>query len=73
MNSLSARIKTRLDNLIGEQITLGRWRFANVDCLIRKLHMQGFTICIGIHRDRFDAHLLRRLNDAAGNFTAVSY
>ena len=41
--------------------------------LIGHLHMQCFLVCIGINSNSFNAHFVRRLNDATGNFTTVSY
>jgi hypothetical protein len=35
--------------------------------------MQGAGICLGVHRDRPDTHLLQGTNDAAGDRAAIGY
>ena len=71
MDSLSACLFARSDDLIGNQIRLCSRRRAYVHCLVGHLHKRRARIRIGIDRDRRDAHPARGLNNAASNFATV--
>ena len=50
---------------------MGGLRGPDVDGFVRHFDVESLAVGIGINSDRFDAHLARGLDDAAGNFTAV--
>ncbi len=71
MDGLRARGEASLDDLVDQQIRLGRWRRADGDGLVRHLHMQAVPVGVGVDRNRLDAHLAGRLDDAAGDLAAI--
>jgi hypothetical protein len=46
---------------------------ADAHGLVGEAHVQGVAVGRRMHRDRLDAHLLARPDDAAGDFAAVRY
>ena len=71
MHGICARRLARFDDLVGQQIGLGRGRRADMDGLVRQQHMRRAGVGIGIDRDGLDAHLLGRAHDTARNFATV--
>ncbi len=71
MNGLGARLLAGGDDLVDDEIGFGSGRRADMDGFIRHLDMQRILVGIGIDGDGGDAHLLRRLHDAAGDFAPV--
>ncbi len=71
MHGLGAGRLAGFDDLVHEQIGLRRRRRADVDGLVGHVDVQGIAIGVRIDRHRLDAHLARRLDDAAGDFAAV--
>src|SRR5437870_2455496 len=71
MHAVRAGATCRVDDAIDAQITLP-WRTATDRIrLVRETHVQRRSIAVGIHRDRRDAHLAARTNDAHGDFAPV--
>ena len=73
MHRLRARVETGLHDAIDDQIGLGRWRGTDVYSLVGELYVQRIAIGVRVHCDSLDAHLLRGLDDAAGDLAAVCY
>jgi hypothetical protein len=71
MHRLRAGELARFDDLVGHQVRLTRGRRADQHRLVGELDMHRIAIGFGIHRDGRDAHLLRGLDDAAGDLAAV--
>ncbi len=71
MDRLGACRLAGLDNLVHQKIGLRGGRGADVDCLIRHVDVKGIPVGIRVDRHRLDAHLARRLYNAAGNLSAV--
>ena len=71
MHGLRAGLLAGLDDAVGQQIALAAGRGADVHRLVGQLHMARVAVGVGIHRHRRDAHLLRGLDDAAGDLAAV--
>jgi hypothetical protein len=59
------------DDRVGEQIAFGRGRGAEPHRLVRHVDMRVSRVGVRIDGDRLDAHLLRGLDNAAGDFAAV--
>ena len=55
----------------GDEIALRGRRRADMHRLVGHLDMHGLAIGVGIDRDGRDAHLPRRLDDAAGDLAAI--
>ena len=71
MDGLGAGLLAGGDDLLGDQIGLGSRRRAQMDGLVRHLHMQRVLVGIRIDRDRLDAHLPAGLDDPACDFAAI--
>ena len=71
MDGLGASLLAGGDDLVGNQIGLFRSSRSNTDGFIGEVDEQGILVGFGIDGDCLDAHLAGRLDDAAGNFTAV--
>ncbi|MCY1296404.1 hypothetical protein D9M70_457900 [compost metagenome] len=71
MNGIGAGLADRVDDLVDDDIGLGRRRGADMHRLVRHAHMHGLAVGVGVDRDGGDAELLCGLDDAAGDFTAV--
>ena len=71
MHGLGAARLAGRDNLVDQQIALGRLRRADGDGGIGHLHMQGVFVGLRIDRDRLDPHAAGGLDDPAGDFAAV--
>ena len=71
MHGLGARLLAGRDDAVRLQIALAAGRCADVHGFIGQLDVAGFLVGVGIDGDGEDAHFLGRLDDAAGDFTAV--
>ena len=71
MHGLRAGRAAGLDDLVDQQIRLRGRRRADGDGLVGHLHVQAVPVGVGVDRDRLDAELARRLDDAAGDLAAV--
>jgi len=71
MHGLGAGLDAGLDDLVDQQIGLGRRRRADMHGLVGHLHMQGVLVGVRINRDGLDAHLAGGLDDAAGDLAAI--
>ena len=71
MHRLGAGRLAGLDDLVDDQIALGRGRRADVHRLVRHLDMQRVAVGVGIDRDGLDAHPARGLDDPAGDLAAI--
>ena len=60
-----------IHNLVNHDIGLVRGRGADMDRLIRHLHMQRVAVGIRIDRNGCNSHLSGGLDDTAGNFAPV--
>ena len=68
----SAAVRCARGRVVVSAITLaGRGAGTEAVALIGLLHMQRFTVGLGIHRDRIDVHLPETANDAGGDGPAV--
>ncbi len=56
---------------VGAQVGVGAGRSAQRHRLGGLAHMQGVGIGVGVDRDRFDAHAVGGVDDAAGDFAAI--
>ena len=71
MHGLRARRLAGLDDLFGDEIALRGRRRADMHRLVGHLDMHGVAIGIRIDGDSRDAHLPRRLDDAAGDLATI--
>ena len=71
MHGLGARGAAGVDDLVDDEIGLGRGRRADGDGLVRHFHVQGIAVGIRIDGNRLDAQLPRGLDDAAGDLATV--
>ena len=55
----------------GDEIALRGGRRPDMHRLVGHLDMHGVAVGVRIDRDRSDAHLARRLDDAAGDLAAI--
>src|SRR6266700_612589 len=60
-----------LDDLLDDEITLGRRRRPDEDGLIGHFDVERVAVSLGIDRDRRDAHAAGGLDHPAGDFAAV--
>ena len=60
-----------LYQLLRNQVTVSRGRWPYCKGFIGKTDMPRVDIRLGIYRDRPDTHAFRRMDNAAGDFTAV--
>ena len=72
MYGLSTGFLTGSNNAFNHKITLRRRGRANSDCLISKLHMQGFFIGCGVNGYGFYAKTARSAHYPASDFTTIS-
>ena len=59
------------DDLVGDEVTRARRRRAQQHGLVGEFHVPRVAVGLGIHRHGGDAQLLRGLDDAAGDLSAV--
>ena len=71
MHCFRAAGPDRLHDLFDHDIGLVRRRRADVDRLVGHLDMQRVAICVGVDRDRPDAHAPCGLDNAAGDLAPV--
>ena len=71
VHRLRARLFAGGDDLVHHEVRLAARRRADEHGFVGEVDMQRIAICFRIHRHRCDAHLLRRLDDAAGDLAAV--
>ena len=71
MDGLRAGVAAGLHDFVDQQIGLRRGRRAQMHRLVGHLDMERVLVGVGIDGDRLDAHLAGRLDDAAGDFTAI--
>ncbi len=71
MDSLRARRRDRLHHLVNHDVGLVGGRRADVNGLIRHLHMQRLGIGIRIDGNRLYTHFAGGFDDAAGDFAPV--
>ena len=71
MDRLGPRGLADFDDQPGIEIGFGRGRRAEPHAFVGELHMRRARVGVGIDRDRGDAHLLRRFDDAAGDLAPV--
>ncbi len=71
MHRLGAGLAAGLDDLVDQQIALGRGRRANQDCMIGHFDMERVAVGFGIDRDRLDPHAAGSLDDPAGYLAAI--
>ncbi len=60
-----------VNHAVHRQVRFARRRRSNAHCLIGQGDMASILVGLGIDRDRLDAHAASRLQDAAGDLTAV--
>jgi hypothetical protein len=61
----------RADNPIGPEVAFGALVSTDADRLIRELDVQRLNVCLGVNRQRLDAHLAASSHDAKSDFAAV--
>ena len=71
MHGLGARRLAGRQNLVDQQVALGRFGRADGDGGIGHLDMQGVLVGLGIDRDGLDPHAAGGLDDPAGDFAAI--
>ncbi len=71
MDRIDARAVRRVHQGVDVEIALRGGRRAEPHGFIRRLHMQGIAVGIGIDGHRADAHLPRRADDPAGDLAAI--
>ena len=71
MHRLRAGLLAGGDDLVDQQIALGRSRRADMHRLVRHLDMQRVAVGVGIDRDCRDPHLAGCLDDPAGDLAAI--
>ena len=71
MHRLGAGLAAGLDDLVDQQIALGRGRRADQHGLVGHLDMQRVAVGLGIDRDRLDPHPAGSLDDPAGDLAAI--
>src|SRR5690606_39007574 len=71
MYGLGPRILAGLDDTFRQEIALGRGRRADMHRLVGHFDMQRVPVRIGKDRNSGNTHLLRRLDDATGDFAAI--
>ena len=60
-----------ISDAVDPQVTLARWRSAQVNRFIRHAHVKGRAVGIGVNRDGPNLHLAQRADDAYSDFTAI--
>ena len=71
MHRLGAGLAAGLDDLVDQQIALGRGRRPDQDRLIGHFDMQRVAVGLGIDGDRLDPHPAGGLDDPAGDLAAI--
>ena len=71
MHGLGAALLAGRDDVLDDEIALGRRRGADGDRLIRHLDVERVAVGFGIDRDRRNPHPARGLYDAARDFAAI--
>ena len=71
MHGLGAGRLAGGDDLVDDEIALGRRRRADGDGLVGHLDVQRVPVGVGIDRDRLDPHPAGGLDDPAGDFAAI--
>ena len=72
MDRLGARRFAGLDDLVHDQVGLRGRRRTDVHGFVGHFDVKRVAVGVRIDRHGLDAHLARRLDDATGDFTAVS-
>jgi hypothetical protein len=73
MDRLRAGRSRRIDDGIDREVALGGGGRADAHVMIGERGVEGLGIRIGVDRDRLDAHLAARADDANGNLAAIRY
>ena len=71
MHGLRAGLAAGLDDLVDQQIALGRRRRADQHGLVGHLDMERVAVGLGIDGYRLDPHAARSLDDPAGDLAAI--
>jgi hypothetical protein len=71
MHRLRARLAAGVDDLVHDEIALGRCRRADENSFVRHLHVQCVAVGFGVDGYRCDAHAAGGLDDPAGDLAAV--
>ena len=71
MHGLCAGLAAGLDDLVDQQIALGRGRRADQHGVIGHFDVERIAVGLGIHGDRLDPHPARSLDDPAGDLAAI--
>ena len=71
MHGLCAGLAAGLDDLVDQQITLGRGRRADQHGGVGHFDMERIAVGLGIHGHRLDPHPARSLDDPAGDLAAI--
>ena len=71
VHGLRAGLLAGGDDLVHHQVGLARRRRADVHRFVGQLDMARVAVGVGVDGDGGNAHLLRGLDDAAGDFAAV--
>ncbi len=71
MHRLRAGLAAGLDDLVDQQITLGRGGRPDQHGVVGHLDMQRVTVGLGVDGDRLNPHTARSLDDPAGDLAAV--
>ena len=72
MDRLGACLAAGFHDSLGPKVALGRWRRTDVYGFVGHLDMQRFLVRIGIYGDALDSHAMRRADNSAGDFAAIS-
>ncbi len=71
MYGLGAGLFAGVDDLVDDQVALGRGGRPDKDGIVRHLNMQRVAVGLGKDRDGLYPHAPRRLDDPAGNLAAI--
>src|SRR5271163_3403658 len=71
MDGFCATLAAGLDDLVDQEIALGRGRRADKDRLVGHFDMKGVAVGLRIDGNRLNSHPARGLDDAAGDLTAI--
>ena len=73
MNRLAARRLGGRDDVRDPEVALGRSRWADANCAICKLDVEGIAVGGRVHGDRFDPELVQGTDDPHGDLAPVRY